>query len=157
MSTGFTVDFPIDEISRAISALTDLRTFELRDAIGALVVSQTQRRIDEEKTSPSGEPWAANREGSETLVKTGALRDTIDLRLEGDDIIVGTPMIYGAIHQFGGTIVPKEAQHLVFNAGGRKIFAKQVTIPARPFLGLSADNTREIEELVTDILTELIE
>ena len=35
----------------------------------------------------------------------------------------------------------------MFNLGGRTIFARQVTIPARPFLGLDRDDEIEIEAI----------
>jgi len=70
---------------------------------------------------------------------------------------VGPSVIYGRIHEFGGVIRPKKGKYLRFIvyggnyrgpdprrkrladmlAGdeGRVVFAKQVTIPARPYLG----------------------
>ncbi|MBL4876698.1 MAG: phage virion morphogenesis protein [Cohaesibacteraceae bacterium] len=144
----FVINVPNAEIQAAISRFTDLETTQLLDDIGALVVSQTQRRIDTEKTGPNGEAWEPNTAGTETLVQTGALRDTIDHQVSGNQAIVGSPLLYAATHQFGATIVPKDAQHLVFMIGGRKIFANKVEIPARPFLGLSPDNVREIENLI---------
>jgi len=51
-------------------------------------------------------------------------------------IIVGAK--YGAIHEFGGTIVPVRAKFLHFTTkDGREVFAKKVTMPKRPFLGPS--------------------
>lgn len=40
--------------------------------------------------------------------------------------------------------------------GGSFVLAKQVTIPARPFIGLSDDNRQEIVDLVTDVFGGLI-
>lgn len=45
----------------------------------------------------------------------------------------------GMTHQFGAVIKPKKASRLVFTVGGKKVFAKQVTIPARPFLPIRND------------------
>jgi len=50
---------------------------------------------------------------------------------------VAVNKIYGAIHQFGGTIKPKAGGRLVFQMGGKTVFAKSVKIPARPFLPFS--------------------
>jgi phage gpG-like protein len=150
------VDIPSDEVDRRLSRLGLLPNFEFLDSIGALVVSQTQRRIDTEKTSPEGEAWKANHKGTDTLVESGALRDTIDHEIDGKSILVGSPLIYARIHQFGGTIVPKEAAHLVFEIGGKTVFVDEVTIPARPFLGISAANQNEIIHEAVKIIERLI-
>ena len=39
---------------------------------------------------------------------------------------------------------------LQFKIGSRTVRAKRVTIPARPFIGLSEENHAELEALVTD-------
>ena len=58
--------------------------------------------------------------------------------------IIGSGLIYAAIHQFGGTIVPKSADRLAFRIGNRQIFAKKVTMPARPYIGLSGEDRAEL-------------
>lgn len=50
---------------------------------------------------------------------------------------IGTNVIYGAIHQFGG-------------AAGRK--DRRVTIPARPFLGVSNEDSTELLAIENDHL-----
>lgn len=148
----FKLKYPHDRIHKAITDHTDLDMNQMRDNIGALVTSQTQRRIDTEKTAPDGTPWKENWEGTDTLVQSGALRDTIDYEVAGDDIFVGSPLIYAATHQMGATIVPKDAENLVFSVGGFTVFAKEVTIPARPFLGISAQNQQEISNLIESLV-----
>lgn len=53
----------------------------------------------------------------------------------GEDFVqISTNLKYAAIQNFGGTIVPVKAKALSFvTAGGQRVFAKKVTIPARPF------------------------
>lgn len=46
---------------------------------------------------------------------------------------------YALIHELGGVITPKQAKVLVFEIDGRKVFARSVTIPARPYLRPAAD------------------
>ena len=65
---------------------------------------------------------------------------------------IGTNKLYGAIHQFGGTIEPKAYPALVFRIDGKLCFARKVTIPARPYLGVSAEDRAEIPLLVQDVL-----
>lgn len=47
---------------------------------------------------------------------------------------IGTNLEYSAIHEFGGTIRPKNAQFLHFFVGGTEVFTKEVEIPARPYM-----------------------
>lgn len=52
---------------------------------------------------------------------------------------------YAAIHQFGGHHQTKEWQGTPFSqAGGGYRVMKQVTIPARPYLGLSETDKRMV-------------
>ena len=53
-----------------------------------------------------------------------------------------------AVHQFGGTIKPKSGKLLAF----RGHVAKSVTIPARPYLGLSDADQNELVERTLDWL-----
>ena len=61
---------------------------------------------------------------------------------------VGTNVIYAAIHQLGGKIVPKNATHLVFRLATGVVLAKSVTLPARPYLGISDDDQEMIADTV---------
>lgn len=144
------------EAETRLSRLTDLDGGTFLDTMGALIVSQTQRRITSEKTAPDGTPWKENSQKTETLVESGQLRDSIDHVVSGDQVEVGSSKIYAAVHQMGAIIVPVEMSHLVFNLGGRTIFAKQVTIPARPYLGLSSQNQWELQAVAESMLEDLI-
>jgi phage gpG-like protein len=63
---------------------------------------------------------------------------------------VGTNVIYAAIHQFGGTIRPKSKRALRFRMGGRLFTLSKVSIPARPFLGLTPADRAEIAAIFAD-------
>lgn len=69
--------------------------------------------------------------------KTGTLANSINVRLLNDwTAIVGTNVKYAAIHEFGGTILPKNKKMLSWKLpDGKWAFAKKVVMPARPFLG----------------------
>lgn len=150
------VAFRIDrsELEAAIRALEPLVGFDglaLMEAAGSLGESQTRRRIEEEKTAPDGTPWAPNQEGTSILLATGEhLRDTIAFRASSDEAEWGSSWEHASVHQEGAVIRAKNAERLAFTSGGRFARPKQVTVPARPFIGLSDDNRRELEELVTD-------
>ncbi|MCX7071205.1 MAG: phage virion morphogenesis protein [Gammaproteobacteria bacterium] len=112
----------------------------LLDDIGQHLVNTTDERFDR-RESPAGQPWdavspayAKRKAAGRATKRSGAVTDpalrlelTRDLRrgirhqVNGTDLLVGTDREYGATHQFG--------------RGG---------IPARPFLGVSAEDEREI-------------
>lgn len=83
--------------------------------------------------------WPAKSTGeASNLIDKGALRSSIHITsLDTKSVTVGTDRKYAAIHQLGGVITPKGKKALVFNVGGKKIFAKKVTIPARPFFPIT--------------------
>lgn len=73
--------------------------------------------------------------GQKLNIRSGDLRTAMNYRLRGDQsVYVGNSMVYSAIHEFGGTIVPKRGQFLRFvNQQGREIFVKQVVMPKRSY------------------------
>lgn len=94
--------------------------------------------------SPAGVAWKPLklRQGA-PLRDTGRLMGSITVRRDGEGVVVGTNLrlpnngnSLGAVHQFGMTIKPSTKPRLVFPGPGGKglIFAKSVTIPARPFM-----------------------
>lgn len=74
------------------------------------------------------------------LVDTGALRDSVNQNYDNDTAIVGTNMVYAAIHHFGGM-------------AGRN---RKVRIPARPFLALTNDDKQDLMDDVQDYFRNLI-
>jgi len=57
-------------------------------------------------------------------------------------VLVGTNLVYAAIQEFGGTIFPKKGRFLVFEIDGKKIFARKVTLPPRPYLRPAFDEQK---------------
>ncbi len=133
--------------------LDPLHTQPLMTGLARLVQMQTRRRILSEKTSPSGQAWVKNRTGTSILYRSGALARSVDYLAGAMSFVVGSGLIYARIHQFGGVITPKKARALVFSSpGGGLVFTKKVTIPPRPWLGVSAGNASEILEAVADFI-----
>jgi len=131
---------------------------DLFDAIGASLVVSTQRRF-EIGEDPDGSPWPASirvlLQGGRTLIDTANLLRSITHEASDAGVAVGTDVAYAATHQFGATIRPVRARSLVFRLGGANtplVFAREVTIPARPFLGLDAEDEEEIEAIAADWL-----
>ena len=134
----------IAEADRRLAQLDPLDTAELLDGCARLIQEQTRRRIREEKTAPDGAAWPPNRTGTSILFRSGVLERSIDFHVSSSSATIGSGIRYARIHQQGGTIVPKQARALRFMAGGKPVYAKKVTIPARPYLGVSAANAAEI-------------
>lgn len=51
-------------------------------------------------------------------------------------------VIYARIHEYGGIITPQRARVLAFEVDGKMIFARRVTIPARPYMRPAYDSKR---------------
>lgn len=121
---------------------------KMMDSIGEALVSGTVKRFSDGK-GPDGKAWQPSERGGQTLVDTGRLRNSVDYAATLDKVMVGTNLPYALIHQMGGTITPKNAKRLVFDKpGGGKAFAKKVTIPARPFIGISNEDLEEAKATI---------
>lgn len=148
----------LDRIVPYFSRLGHLDRAALLSDIGALGESQTRRRITDEKTSPDGAPWPPNLAGTPILVESGQhlLASVAFIAGGADEVQWGAGWEFAHVHQSGATIEAKNAAALVFKIGERTVGAKSVTIPPRPFVGLSAENAEEIEELVTDVIAGML-
>lgn len=156
---GATLTIDDGEVSGALdgllAALGDLTP--VFKNIGEHVQAATIDRFAEQK-SPDGVPWkpllpiyAATKKGPGILRETGQMAQIV-YQVAEDMLQVGTNAIYAAVHQFGATIKPKTKQALAFLLGGQEVVVASVTVPARPFLGLTAEDRLEISDLVEDYL-----
>ncbi|MBF0168793.1 MAG: phage virion morphogenesis protein [Alphaproteobacteria bacterium] len=148
------------------AALSQMKRRDLKPAlndIGMSMVVATQRRFETE-TDPLGRPWRplsavtlAARAGGRLYIKSGKrltakaakvinsgriLRDSARLyqsithAVSGQGVEIGSNLVYARIHQMGGQ-------------AGR---GKKVTIPARPFLGLSKTDTQTCADVLAGYL-----
>ncbi len=151
----------------------------LMPRLGEYLQGSTQKRF-KTQTAPDGTPWAplqkryARRKRynkDKVLTLRGYLRSYIHYQVTGGDSVeVGSNQKYAAIHQFGGEIDMPERQATARyrSVAGKVLFAGKkhkrateravtvpvhfVKIPARPFLGLSAEDDREISRIIRDWL-----
>jgi phage virion morphogenesis protein len=146
------VDAVFAELARRGENLRPLMT-----EIGEHLRTSTTLRFERER-APSGAPWLPTWRGGAILQDTGRLRQSITYLASDDQVEVGTNVIYAAIHHLGGTITAKNAPYLVFKAPDGSGFRrkKSVTIPARPFLGISESDEAAILEIATDYLDEVM-
>lgn len=171
---SFTVTVKDDDVKQALAALQQ-RLNNMQPAmqgIGETIMERAKRRFDT-STAPDGTPWQplsavtlgiiSGRLGSsyrkkdgdlnargrkaigarKPLVDTGDLSRQFFVSADQTSVTVSNTMVYAAIHQFGGM-------------AGRN---RQVKIPARPFLPVSAagdlDATEreQVLQVIADYLT----
>jgi phage gpG-like protein len=140
----------------ALDRLSPLDEAKLLDGLARTIQMQTRRRIEEDKKAPDGTPWQPNMRGGSVLYLTGALARSIDYVVTGMRAIVGSGLIYSRIQQEGGTIVPKDKKALAFQMGNGMAFAQSVTLPPRPYIGVSQDNREELIDIAVAFIRRRI-
>lgn len=145
---------------RKMRSYSELDKKALNAALAEGVRESTFERFKQSK-DPSGKRWKtsirAATTGGKTLIDSSQLRNSIKAKSDASGFAVGTNVKHAATHQFGEpgrTIRAKKAKALRFQVGGRWVTKKQVkvSIPARPFLGLSEDDMQEIKATVEDFV-----
>lgn len=147
--TGLAYKLEISGLDAALARLNSLGTLDfhhLLDGLSRLGAEQTKRRIEVDKTTPAGAAWPKTTDGRGALFVTGShLARSIDHAVSGDAAMWGSGWIGARVHQFGAVIRPVRAKCLAFSIGSQKVFTKKSTIPARQYVGVSAENARELE------------
>ena len=145
---GFRIS-KVGDWARAQRAMFLLSSADLRKPLKAMGEHVLLRVSDafQEETSPSGEKWkpserAAARKRGKTLVQTGRLRASVAYEVHGDELHVGTNLVYGAIHNFGGETGRRDARF---------------EMPKRTFLELTDGDRDEFGSIMGDFLGELVE
>lgn len=126
-------------------ALSPSERKQLLGDIGEEMVTQTKDRFAEKKT-PDGDDWADIAQSTKDyyrkkfgdpnpyngiLWRQGGLMDSLTQQADSWKVLVGATKVYAAVHQFG----------YMWN-----------NIPARPYLGLSADDKTEIIGIINGFL-----
>jgi phage virion morphogenesis protein len=149
----------------------DLRPF--MKVAGEALVEETKDRF-RTMTDPEGHPWkplsaayAATKKRSrgKILYLRGRLEGSIRYQLDGSDtVLVGTNVVYAAIHQFGGdtkphTIRPKNKRALFWPGAAhpvRSVNHPGSHIPARPYLGMGDRDRARILALAEEFLAQAV-
>lgn len=137
-----------------------LAPMSLKRAIGVAIVREVKRNFDEggrpvkwqksrsaegrTKTLKSGEV----REGK-TLVKTGALRNSIHYWIAGEDLYYGTNLPYAAIHNYGGDISVSNRMRWFLHSIGihLRTSTTSIHIPKREFMNMPSNFGATIDSL----------
>lgn len=137
----------------------------LMETLGLYLESSTIERFDTE-TDPDGKPWEKSQraisQGGKTLTDSARLKTSVTNRASATDAEVGTNVIYARPHQDGmneSVSVPAHTR-TIYQAFGRALpggltinvgaFERQMQMPKRSFLGISAEDEEEILALVED-------
>lgn len=163
-----------DEALAALGAIVDRARDPrgLYEQIGMSLVTSTLHRF-EEQHGPDGSPWPPSIRAvatqSKTLQLSGRLMRSVVYQAFARGVEVGSNVIYAAIHQLGGVIqqgartavlhfkTNKRTGQSRFARPGKadrarkaEIGAREIRMPARPFLGLDDDDSREIIRIAED-------
>lgn len=168
--TGARIEITVDDatvqgaLAHAQAALAPQGLVPLLEDIGEYLVRSTRERAERE-VSPDGVPWdaltpryaarkAKKYPGAKILHRDfHLLGDQLAAQVDDDTLRVGTNAVYGAIHQFGGTIHHGSYQRI---RDRRHFDARDVAIPARPWLGVSAEDADEIHAITLDYLRRAV-
>lgn len=99
---------------------------------GLVIAAEAQRNVSGPRPQKLG-------------VVTNRLRTSISaVKIGPLAVKVGTNVVYGPIHEYGGEIVPRRARWLRFRTpDGEWHTVKKVTMPARPYLHPALKSKRE--------------
>ena len=147
---------------RKIRSFSEIDKKSINAALAEGVRESTLERFKQSK-DPDGKKWKtsirASSENGKTLIQSSQLRNSINSVSDATGFAVGTNAKHAATHQFGEpgrTIRARKKKALRFMVDGKWVSKKQVRIriPARPFLGLSDEDMREIKATVEDFLAQ---
>lgn len=160
MSSGIRLSGDFRKLVRKLKKLSDVDYRGINMALGETLRTSTIQRFKDEE-DPEGKPWIpsirAQEENGKTLTKSGRLRRSIKTKADSSGFAVGTNRISARTHQLGdeGRVIrARKAKGLRFRVGGKWFTKKKVivTIPARPYLGISDDDMRNIVEMLEGVM-----
>lgn len=146
------------------------------DEIGESLITSWHHRWDR-GVAPSGSPWPPSlrvtKHGGKTLILRGRLYRSLTKIASATLLEVGTNVVYGAIHQFGG-LIQEAAREAVLHfktnkktgvsrfakpskadrARKAQIGARIIKMPARPFIGLDDADERAILKIAEDWIAD---
>lgn len=127
-----------------LEKMSRVNTSALLESLAEEVEDQTRERFDTKRGPDSpwpewSETYKISRPGSggSLLQKEGGLLNSITHNLNGDEVEVGSNLIYAATHQYGDEEKRK--------------------IPARPYLGITPENEADLAQIAEDFLERVVD
>ena len=131
------------------------------------LLGETLKKIHADRfkaeVAPDGKKWQPlspiTREikGNDQILKQGGyLSQKTAYNYDDNRLEFGSDAKYAKLHQFGGVIRPKKGKRLKFGKGSNAVYAKQSKIPARPWLGVNAQDEQKLLKKATALLQRQI-
>lgn len=160
------IEITDDPVKKALTALAGkVRNLSpVMKIIGEYMLRSTEDRFKRQGPAPGGTPWAPlkpstlrQKKHNKILTESGRMRGSIRYRLEGSDTVaIGTNVPHAATHQLGGParIITARLKKALFWPGARHPVksVKHPGIPARPFLGVSKEDSTNIVGIINRYL-----
>ncbi len=165
MANGIRLDGDFRRLQRGLENLGEVNLKTLNGVIGQDLRRTTLQRF-RTQSDPEGKKWAESRSASEdgrnVLTDTARLKNSIRVKSSAKGVAVGTNTIYARTHQLGAkdrVISAKNGKKLKFKANGNWVSkgSVKITIPARPFLGISEDDLRLMKNTMNDFMSSAME
>lgn len=114
------------------------------------------KNIKREATKQRRESSFLEKKSGKTLQRQGDLKKSVVVgKITNASVEIGSSLPYARIHQLGGEIRPKNKKALLIPLGGGQFLkVKKVTIPARPYLVLQAEDGLTIMRATKDYILE---
>jgi len=158
-------DMRVTGLRQLAGALRDISTgLPAATNRGLLAAARLVRDAAKKEFARKSQTALPNPPPGPLVPRTGDLRESIKAELiqEQHEAIVGVParIVYGKVHEFGNTIRQVRSPYMIFTPIGEKgpWFAKEVTIPARPFLWPGYEKNKErVRELIGNAIVTLLD
>ena len=142
-------------------------------SVGSYIQRQTINERFEKEQSPTGEKWKPLSERTKAIRRkkhksgnmkilqdNGELRRSITYEAGTNYVRIGSVLKYARIHQFGGTVeVSRVGQykrdyknHRFKRKWNSYSYSHKITIPARPFLGITAAECEHIKSMLKNYI-----
>ena len=128
--------------------------------VGQYVQRKTIKERFDKEQAPDGQKWKPHSEMTKAmrlrrnqsgnmkiLQDNGELRRSIQYEAGDNYVKVGSVLKYARVHQFGATIKVSKKQRGYLHHRGFHV-GKTITIPARPFLGITEAECRYIKPML---------
>lgn len=149
--SGFSITIDDKEARHALANLAGMDLAQMLEGAGEVLINSTRERL-KKGLDTQGKPFVPlspltqqlkTRNKTKPLIHQGDLFRELSYQLVngGRALEFGSDRKYAALQQFGGVIKPRSAKALYL---GGNTFANHVTIPARPFIGVTPQDEQVI-------------
>jgi len=100
-----------------------------------------------------------NLSGRRLRARSNRLRSSVVTEVRGDEVAIGSNVVYARIHELGGEIVPRTAPALVFRTeDGAFHRVQRVSMPARHWLSAALEESwGKVREVFETAIAKLID